>query len=148
MDGSCIFCAIAAGDAPAHSIYEDDLTIAFLSIHPAAPGHTLVVPREHAPHLWDLTDVAAAALGRSLRDVSLLLESELRPDGMTIFQTNRDAGWQSVFHTHFHLVPRTKDDELVPPWTDAFADEAELDAMSSRLRGATMGKLRPTRPGD
>ncbi|MDQ0575258.1 diadenosine tetraphosphate (Ap4A) HIT family hydrolase [Agromyces albus] len=67
---------------------------------------------------------------------------------MTIFQTNRDAGWQSVFHTHFHLVPRTKDDELVPPWTDELADEAELDAMSSRLRGATMGKLSPTRAGD
>lgn len=148
MDDSCIFCAIATGDAPARGVYEDELTGAFLSIHHAAPGHTLVMPREHAPHLWDLTDAVAAAIGRSLRHVSRVLESELRPDGMTIFQTNRDAGWQSVFHTHFHLVPRAKDDRLVPPWTDVLADEAELDAMSSRLRAAIMRKFSPTMPGD
>lgn len=136
MDEPCIFCAILAGEAPSHLVYEDDLTVAFLSIHPAAPGHTLVLPREHAPYLWDLTDPAAAAVGRSLRHVARILERELQPDGMTVIQANRVAGWQSVFHVHFHLVPRSHDDLLAPAWTEILADPDDLDPMSARLRNA------------
>ncbi|WP_082600296.1 HIT family protein [Agromyces sp. Root81] len=136
MTDGCVFCAILAGEAPAHRVYEDELTIAFLSIHPAAPGHTLLIPREHAPQLWDLSEAAAAGLGRSLRHVASVVTTELELDGMTVFQANGSAGWQSVFHVHFHLVPRMHDDLLVPPWTETLADPLGLDPMAERLRAA------------
>ena len=136
MTEPCVFCSILAGEAPWHPVYEDDLTVAFLNLHPAASGHTLLLPREHAPYLWDLSDSAAAALGRSLRHVARVLELELQPDGMTVFQSNRVAGWQSVFHVHFHLVPRSHDDRLSPAWTEMLGDPRELEPLSARLRHA------------
>ncbi|MFB9308902.1 histidine triad (HIT) family protein [Agromyces hippuratus] len=145
MSDGCMFCAILAGEAPAHHVYEDELTIAFLSIHPAAPGHTLLIPREHAAGLWDLSDAAAAALGRSLRRVAGVVTTELGPDGMTVFQANGAAGWQSVFHVHFHLVPRMHDDLLVPAWTEMLADPLGLDPMAERLRAAFTREREPLR---
>ncbi|MFB6609962.1 HIT family protein [Agromyces sp. NPDC056379] len=143
MIDDCVFCAILAGEAPAHHVYEDELTVAFLSIHPAAPGHTLLIPREHAPHLWDLSDTAAAGLGRSLRRVAAVITTELDPDGMTVFQANGAAGWQSVFHVHFHLVPRMHDDPLVPAWTETLADPLGLDPMAQLLREAFTRERQP-----
>ncbi|RZU65717.1 histidine triad (HIT) family protein [Microterricola gilva] len=136
MNVPCIFCAIVAGDAPSHRVYEDELTVGFLSIHPAASGHTVLVPREHAPQLWDLSDATTAGIGHSLRSMARLLERTIEPDGMTVFQTNREAGWQSVFHMHFQLVPRSDRDALTPPWTETAAAESDLTRMAERLRAA------------
>ncbi|SIN94214.1 HIT family protein [Agromyces cerinus] len=143
MGHDCVFCAIVAGGVPAHRVYEDELTIAFLNIHPAAPGHTLLIPREHAPQLWHLSDAAAAGLGRSLRRVAGVVTTELEPDGMTVFQANGAAGWQSIFHVHFHLVPRMREDQLVPAWTETLADPLGLDPMAERLRAAFVREREP-----
>ena len=67
-------------------------------------------------------------------DVAALLEERLRPDGMTLFQANRPAGWQTVFHIHVHLVPRHKSDPLTPSWTPHPATEAKLDEVHARIR--------------
>ena len=98
------------------------------------PGHTLVLPRRHATDIWDIRRADAGRLMEAVHDVAALLEERLSPDGMTLFQANRPAGWQTVFHIHVHLVPRHRGDSLTPAWKPRPATEAELDATLSRIR--------------
>ena len=108
--------------------------MAILDRSPAVPGHTLVLPRRHAADIWDIRRADAGRLMKAVHDVAALLDERLRPDGMTLFQANRAAGWQTVFHIHVHLVPRHKGDPLTASWTPRIATEAELDATLSRIR--------------
>lgn len=97
------------------------------------PGHTLLIPRVHVEHLWDLESDVAAALGVGLRRVAHRLESRLAPAGLTVFQANRAPGWQSVPHVHFHVVPREVDDPLVPSWTERGGDPEAIAAVARKL---------------
>jgi histidine triad (HIT) family protein len=132
-DPTCIFCDIVAGAAPARVVYEDDRTLAFLDIAPAAPGHTLVIPKAHVPHLLESTPEGAAAVIQSARIVARLLDEKLQPDGLTLFQAIKEAGWQDVPHLHVHVVPRWNGDELVRPYDPTMASAAELDAVLAQL---------------
>jgi histidine triad (HIT) family protein len=116
---SCIFCAIVAGAAPVHVVHEDEHSLAFLDIHPATRGHCLVVPRRHADDLWAIEADDLAHVARTTHVVADRLRNRLQPEpeGITLFQANRRAGWQDVFHLHVHVVPRYRDDGLVRPWT-------------------------------
>lgn len=129
----CVFCAIVDGRAPAHVIRSDERTIAFLDINPATSGHTLVVPRTHARTLLDLDRADATAMMAAAQSVALMLDRSLRPEGLTLFQANEPAGWQTVFHVHLHVLPRWSDDGLVPPWTVTPGDEGELAAVARRI---------------
>ena len=130
----CVFCSIVAGSLPAHRIYEDQDTLAFLDIHPAAAGHTLVVPKTHATDLFTIAPETAAAVMRSATRVARRLDEVLTPDGLTVIQTNRAAGWQDVFHLHMHLVPRWDTDTLVRPWTPEAAQSSDLAAVAAQLQ--------------
>jgi histidine triad (HIT) family protein len=66
-------------------------------------------------------------------NVARMLNDSLRPDGMTMFQTNERAGWQSVFHVHLHLVPRWEDDNLAEPWLIEKPDSRDLEALRLRI---------------
>jgi histidine triad (HIT) family protein len=114
-------------------VYEDTATMAFLDINPAAEGHTLVVPRVHADDVLDADADTAAAVMRGVREVALLLDRRLDPDGITVFQANRPAGWQDVFHLHVHVVPRWDGDDLVRPWTPRPATTEALASIAGRL---------------
>jgi histidine triad (HIT) family protein len=134
VSSGCAFCRILGGELPHHIIDEDALWIAILDIAPAMPGHTLLIPRVHVEHLWDLESDVAAALGIGLRRVAHRIESRLAPAGLTVFQANRAPGWQSVPHVHFHLVPRELDDPLVPSWTERSGDPEAIAAVAQHLR--------------
>lgn len=140
----CVFCAIASGDSPAYVVYEDERTIAILDINPAAPGHTLVMPRVHAVDLFDIDVEDHAEVARTVHRVAGLLDRRLAPDGLSIFQANRPAGWQYVFHFHVHLVPRALGDELVPPWSPRPGSGEQLETVHRRLtdRGDQTGRDR------
>jgi histidine triad (HIT) family protein len=116
FDEECVFCRILDGSLPAEIKYEDANSIAFPPLVPAAEGHTLVVPRLHARTLLDIAPASAGALMIAATNVARMIDKELHPDGMTMFQTNEVAGWQSVFHVHLHIVPRWENDHLVKPW--------------------------------
>ena len=133
-DTICTFCRIVRGEEPAHIVYEDVASIAFLDREPASGGHTLVVPRVHSRNLFDITVYDAGELMASATRVARLLNATLRPDGMTLFQTNEPAGWQTAMHTHLHLVPRWSDDHLAQPWRPLRASEQDLSATCSRIR--------------
>ena len=109
-DAPCIFCRIIAGDIPAEAIYEDEYVLAVLDAFPIAPGHTIVLPRVHAPTILELPDAALAPVFAGVREVTNRLRIGLVPHGFTIgINHGRHAG-QAIDHLHIHVVPRWEHD--------------------------------------
>lgn len=102
----CVFCRIAAGEAPAERVLEDERTLAFLDIHPAGEGHTLVIPRAHAETVFDVSPEDWEAVWRTARRVALALRAAFAPDGLSVRQANGRLGGQEIMHLHAHLIPR------------------------------------------
>ena len=111
MDPDCLFCKIATRQIPTKVVYEDDATMAFLEIMPRAPGHTMVIAKQHAPTLLELSDADRTALFTSVKKVDALLIERLNPDGMTIGINQGGASGQEIQHLHVHLMPRWYDDK-------------------------------------
>ena len=103
---ACIFCRIADGQAPADRIVEDERTLAFLDLHPAGEGHTLVIPKAHAQDVWDVGPEGWEAVWRTSHRVAAALRSAFDPDGLYVRQANGPLGGQEVMHLHVHLIPR------------------------------------------
>jgi histidine triad (HIT) family protein len=102
----CLFCKIAEKKIPAKVIYEDDHTLAFLDIMPRTTGHTLVIPKMHAPNLLELPDAEVAPLFAAVKHVAAMLAKALKPDGITMGANQGRASGQEVDHLHVHLMPR------------------------------------------
>lgn len=133
-DKSCVFCEIAGGRLGAGRVlFEDEHTVAFLDHTAVMPGHTLVIPRFHAADIWEISADAAAAVMRTAHSMAARIRDVLRLDGLTLFQANRSAGWQDVFHLHVHLVPRRDGDHLTRPWVAAPKSDAELAGVHNLL---------------
>jgi histidine triad (HIT) family protein len=130
---SCIFCGIIAGEVPSRKVYEDSDFLAFLDIFPANPGHTLVIPKTHLQDIHEMSAIEYGELASRAKIVADLLVDKLNAEGMTIFQMNKEAGWQTVFHAHMHVIPRFKGDALHQPWVIRKASEEELDSIASKL---------------
>jgi histidine triad (HIT) family protein len=130
----CAFCDIVGGSLSAEVLYEDERTVAFLDITAVMEGHTLVIPKTHVDDLWDITVDDSVAVMRTVHLMAAHLRKVLAPDGLTLFQANRAAGWQDVFHLHVHLVPRSEGDHLHRPWSATPASPGVLAAVRERLR--------------
>lgn len=146
---TCEFCAIVAGRLHAEILFEDASTVAFLDNTAVMEGHTLVIPKAHATDIWAVSEDDAASVMRTAHRMAALLDGVFAPDGMTLFQANRPAGWQDVFHLHVHLVPRRASDVLHRPWQAERADPAALARTRHRVLGTTGGdnasrRVRPT----
>ena len=133
---SCIFCAIVAGRAPADVVYEDEHTLAFMDINPATPGHVLVVPKNHAQDIFDVSEEDALHVMRVVQRVARGVDRALRPDGMNLFQANRRAAFQSVFHFHVHVIPRWRGDGIAPPWKHRSGEPEALREAAEKIREA------------
>jgi histidine triad (HIT) family protein len=131
----CIFCGIAAGTMPAERVYEDERTVAFLDIFPAADGHVLVIPRAHADDIHSLDPADVAAVAQTAQVMAGRVSGALGPDGITIMQTNGAAAGQTVFHYHVHVIPRFEGDGVLRPWTPGRASADELARLGALLRG-------------
>lgn len=129
----CIFCKIVNGQIPAKKVYEDDHYLSFLDIFPAGRGHSLVIPKQHYVDIHSMPAEAYGGIAVVAKKVSDLLQVKLGSEGTTIFQMNKEAGWQTVFHAHMHVIPRWSNDGLHKPWDIAPADSAELEALHSLL---------------
>lgn len=104
-DNDNIFAKILRGEIPCIKVFEDDSTLAFMDIMPQADGHTLVIPKEPAVTLLDLSDQAAADLAVKLKLVAAAVKKGMQADGITIFQLNGETAGQTVPHIHFHVLP-------------------------------------------
>jgi histidine triad (HIT) family protein len=102
----CVFCKIVAREIPAHVVYEDGAALAFLDVHPLSPGHTVVVPKEHAATLLEVRDPDLGALFAAVKKVAEMLLTRLQADGLTIGINHGRASGQAVEHLHIHLLPR------------------------------------------
>jgi histidine triad (HIT) family protein len=110
---SCVFCAIVAGEAPAIRIHEDDGYLAILDIRPIVRGHVLVIPKVHTRDLTDTPPDTVAELMRiGQRVARAARSSELHADGNNVVVNDGKAAFQSVFHIHLHVAPRTSGDKL------------------------------------
>ncbi len=133
-DPNNIFGKILRGEIPAHKVYEDDMSLAFMDIMPRAEGHVLVIPKEGARNLLDVSPVTLAELMKRVQHVAKALQSAFRADGLTLHQFNESAGGQVIYHLHFHLLPRWDGVALRPPGT--MADNEILAEQAAKIREA------------
>lgn len=124
-----IFSRIIAGQIPCHRIYEDVDVLSFLDIAPLSHGHTLVIPKEPARTLDELSDTAAAALGRALPRICRAVKRVTGCAAYNVLQNNEASAHQAVFHVHFHIIPKPDEVQglgLRWPTGSLGADAAEL----------------------
>jgi histidine triad (HIT) family protein len=105
-DSSNVFAKILRGEIPSVKVYEDEATLAFMDVMPSAEGHTLVIPKEQSENIFDLSPKGAEALMRTTQKVARAVKKAIGCPGIMIMQLNGGAAGQSVFHVHFHIVPR------------------------------------------
>jgi histidine triad (HIT) family protein len=130
----CIFCGIVAGDIPSKKVLETDTCIAFLDIFPANRGHTLVIPKQHVADIFAVDAMTFSDVASTAKEVADLVSKKMSSDGVSIFQMNREAGWQTVFHLHMHVIPRWENDGLHKPWDIAPASEDSLSEVLRQLQ--------------
>lgn len=106
----CLFCKIASGEIPANILYEDGDVVAFLDIRPVNPGHTLVIPKQHAHDIFDIRPEAYAAVSKTAQKMAHAISKALSPDGVNIHMNNKPAAGQVIFHAHVHVIPRFEND--------------------------------------
>jgi histidine triad (HIT) family protein len=131
-----IFSRIIRGEIPCHRVYEDDKVLAFLDVGPLSRGHTLVVPKEEAATLDELSDESAAAIGRVLPRLSRAVLAATGASAYNVLQNNGPAAHQAVFHVHFHIIPKYADSGLGIGWTSASLDAKEGAALAEKIRAA------------
>ncbi|MGX1501134.1 HIT domain-containing protein (plasmid) [Roseibium aggregatum] len=112
----CVFCKIVKGQISAQIVYEDKLALAIMDIGQVNPGHTLVISKQHVETMMDTNEDLAGHLFRVANRVAKAIEMAFSPDGMTILQANKPAGFQTVSHLHLHVLPRHKDDGVDLVW--------------------------------
>ena len=137
MTEDCVFCGIVARKVEASVAYEDEATLAFMDRGQFHPGHTLIVPKRHIIDIFALDDATGAALMAAVSRVARAVRQAFKPDGINLWQSN-GAPWQEVFHLHFHVLPRWKDDGLLrftPPERDR-PSRTELDDQATRVRAS------------
>ena len=106
----CLFCGIAKKEISAEVIYEDEHSLAFLDIHPRAPGHTVIIPKKHALNILELEDKLVSSTFLTVKKVSAILNISLHPDGFTIGINHGRISGQAVDHLHIHVIPRFLND--------------------------------------
>jgi histidine triad (HIT) family protein len=134
-DPNNVFAKIARGEAPAFKVYEDDHTVAFMDIMPQAEGHTLVIPKEGGETIFDISDASAAALIKATKKVAAAVKKVVGTPGVMLAQLNGSAAGQTVFHVHFHVIPRSGGIDLKLHARDK-ADFEQLKALAAAITAA------------
>ena len=134
-DRNNVFAKILRGEIPSHKVYEDAQTLAFMDVMPQADGHTLVIPKVEAESLLDVPPEALAAAIVTTQRVAKAVKAAFAAPGVLVAQLNGSAAGQSVFHIHFHIVPRSAGLDLKLHARE-MADPAVLAAHAERIRAA------------
>jgi len=135
-DDDNVFAKIIRGDLPAAKVFEDAHVLAFMDVFPQSRGHVLVVSKKSRAR--NLLDVEAEVLSHLILDVQRVakaMRAALNPDGLVVTQFNGSDAGQTVFHLHFHLVPRYAGQPLRPHGEGGMADPAELGQLAKLITG-------------
>jgi histidine triad (HIT) family protein len=137
VDPDCLFCGIVAGAVPSTTIAETERAIAFMDINPATHGHALVIPRAHATDLMDIAPDDLAACTHLAQEIAGRAKDRLGADGVNVLNCCGADAWQSVFHFHFHVIPRFKDqpdkDSIRLPWDPVPGDLEQIRHIGRQL---------------
>jgi len=134
-DDSNVFAKMLRGEIPCHKIYEDEDTLAFLDIMPRSEGHTLVITKEKASDLFDVSPEALAKLMAVVQKLAPQIRDAVGADGVLIQQFNGPAAGQTVFHLHVHIIPR-REGEPLKAHAGVMEDKAKLAATAEKIRKA------------
>lgn len=129
----CIFCKIANGEIPSHTLYEDDMFRVIFDLGPATKGHALILPKNHYNNLWDLGDAEAGKVIPLAKKIATVMQEELGCDGLNLIQNNNEVAGQTVFHFHTHIIPRYKNDGNKIGWITHEADETLLKELAEKI---------------
>ncbi|MCB9667328.1 MAG: HIT family protein [Myxococcales bacterium] len=132
-----IFSKILSGEIPCHRVYEDTHVLAFLDVAPLSRGHILVIPKEAKERLDQLSDEAAAAIGRVLPRLARALMRVTGCENYNVLQNNGALAHQAVLHVHFHIIPKfSRDDGLSIGWKPRSIEAPDASALAHALHGA------------
>jgi histidine triad (HIT) family protein len=136
-DPDNIFARILRGEIPSVKVWEDDDVLAFMDVFPQSDGHVLLISKSStARTLLEIEPDALARLTEATRRTARAVEKALRPDGLQIMQLNGDAAGQTVFHLHFHIIPRWADRAMKGHGHAPMADTETLRALAERIAAA------------
>jgi histidine triad (HIT) family protein len=128
-----IFEKLASGEIPCAKVYEDDIAFAFMDAGQVNDGHVVVASKRPAATILDLTAQEAAHLFAVTREIAAAVERAFAPDGLTILQANRPAGWQTVPHFHLHVLPRHANDGVTLGWPRREPGLDKLRELATRI---------------
>ncbi len=134
-DDNCIFCKILAGEIPAAKIFEDDDVLAFMDAMPQSQGHALVIPKNHMPDVFGLDVQTLHKVIDATQRLAKAAKAAFKADGIMLVQFNGASAGQSVFHVHFHVIPRFEGVPIKMHGRD-WADKDELLAHAAKIRDA------------
>ena len=137
-DNDNIFAKILRGEAPAHTVFEDDHSLAFMDVMPQVDGHTLVIPKATGADLFDVPPDALAQTMKTTQRVAGAVKQAFDAPGIMIAQLNGPAAGQTVFHLHFHIIPRQDGIDL-RLHAKGMADPDVLAGHAERIRAALDG---------
>jgi histidine triad (HIT) family protein len=134
-DTNNVFAKILRGEIPSHRVYEDDDAIVFMDVMPQSDGHALVVPKAASRNLLDADPAVLSRIMPLVQKVAVAAQKAFSADGITVWQFNEPAGGQTVFHLHYHVIPRYEGRPL-KVHAGKMADGAELAAAAKKLKAA------------
>lgn len=136
-DPDCVFCGIVAGEVPSTTIAETERAVAFMDINPATHGHALVIPRVHSADLSEIGPDDLAACAHLAQEIAGRAMDRLGADGVNLLNCCGADAWQTVFHFHFHVIPRFRDrpdrDTVRLPWDVVPGDLDEIRRIGLEL---------------
>jgi histidine triad (HIT) family protein len=136
-DPDNIFAKILRGEIPSVKVWEDDDVLAFMDVFPQSEGHVLLISKTStARTLLEIEPDALARLTEATRRTARAVEKALQPDGVQIMQLNGDAAGQTVFHLHFHVIPRWADRQMKGHGHAPMADTETLRGLADRIAAA------------
>jgi histidine triad (HIT) family protein len=132
-DANNIFAKILRGEIPSHKVYEDPDALVIMDAMPQSPGHTLIIPKAPSRNLLDADPEMLARLAPLVQKIMRAVKEAFAADGVTLVQFNEPASGQTVFHLHFHVIPRIEGTPL-KPHTGAMEESDVLAANAEKVR--------------
>ncbi|NLS06826.1 HIT family protein [Rhizobium sp. P32RR-XVIII] len=133
-DDNNIFAKILRGEIPSHRVYEDEHTVAFMDVMPQAPGHVLVVPKAASRNILDANPATISHAITVVQKIANAVKDAFDADGVLVIQFNEPAAGQTVFHLHFHVIPR-HDGIPLKPHSGKMEDGDVLAANAEKIKG-------------
>ena len=130
---NCIFCKIVSGEIKSWKVYEDEHTFAFFDVNPINEYHTVVVPKKHYTDMFDIPEDEAILIMKAIKKIACLFNDKLDMKNIQILNNSGEEAQQSVFHIHFHIIPRFSGDGQNIKWTDKLELRERFDEFIEKL---------------